>query len=72
MAEWGCNFVRIPLDYRLWAEPSNWTKLRKPILRAIDEAVELGRRYRIHVQLNFHRAPGYTVARPSETKSVEQ
>jgi endoglucanase len=70
MVEWGFNFVRIPLDYRLWTDPSDWTKLREPVLREIDDVVDLGYKHRIHVQLNFHRAPGYSVARPPELRSV--
>lgn len=50
----GFNFVRLPLDYRIWtADPEK--------LAWIDEAVALGEKYAIHVCLNLHRAPGYTV-----------
>lgn len=70
IAELGFNFVRLPMDYRAWVEPSDWTRFREATLRDIDEAVRLGQKLGIHVQLNFHRAPGYTVARPPEAKSV--
>jgi len=70
IAEWGFNFVRIPLDYRFWIDGGDWTRFDETGLREIDEAVELGRKHRIHVQLNFHRAPGYTVARPAEARSL--
>jgi endoglucanase len=66
----GFNFVRLPLDYRCWIENGDWRKFREERLRWIDDAVELGRKHRIHVQLNFHRAPGYTVASPAEEKSL--
>lgn len=68
--EWGMNFVRLPMDYRCWIESGDWTKLREPILKEIDEAVRFGEKYGVHVCLNFHRAPGYTVAQPPEEKSV--
>jgi len=68
--DWGMNFARLPMDYRCWTEPDDWTKLREPVLTEIDEAVRLGEKYGVHLLLNFHRAPGYTVAQPPEAKSV--
>jgi endoglucanase len=70
IAELGFDFVRLPLDYRCWTDPGDWTVLREDRLRWIDEAVAFGRKYGIHVQVNFHRAPGYTVASPPEPKSL--
>ena len=70
IAEWGFDFVRLPLDYRSWTDPSDWTKLRDDRLVYLDEAVGFGRKHGVHVQLNFHRAPGYTVASPPEPKSL--
>jgi endoglucanase len=70
IARLGFNFVRLPLDYRFWTQPDDWTRLREEGLSDIDRAVGLGMRYGIHVCLNFHRAPGYTVARPAEARSL--
>lgn len=70
MAELGFNFARLPMDYRCWTDPDDWTRLREETLKEIDEAVALGRKHGIHVCLNFHRAPGHTVASPPETRSV--
>lgn len=70
LAELGFNFVRLPMDYRGWIEGGDWTKLRESTLKEIDAAVEYGVKYGIHVCINFHRAPGYTVARPPEPLSV--
>jgi endoglucanase len=61
IAEWGFNFVRLPMSYHCWSDAKNWRELREPILKEIDAAVELGRQYGVHVNLNFHRAPGYSV-----------
>ena len=58
------------MDYRCWILEDNWEKLNEDQLREIDQAVEFGKRYGIHVCINFHRAPGYTVAKPPEEKSV--
>jgi endoglucanase len=70
IAELGFNFVRLPLDYRCWVEPNDWTKFREERLGWIEEAVGFGHKHGVHVQLNFHRAPGYTVAQPAEPKSL--
>jgi endoglucanase len=66
MRAWGFDFVRLPMSYQCWADPNDWLKLREEILKHVDEAVEFGRRYGIHVNLNFHRAPGYCVNPPKE------
>jgi endoglucanase len=70
LAELGFNFVRLPMDYRTWIMDDDWTRFREATLKEIDQAVELGTRHGIHVCLNFHRAPGYTVAKPPEEKSL--
>jgi endoglucanase len=61
MAEWGFDFVRLPLNYWAWGDRNDWSVIREEPLKEIDRAVELGRRYRIHVNLNFHRCPGYCI-----------
>lgn len=70
LSKLGFNFVRLPMDYRCWIVDGNWEKLNEEQLREIDQAVAFGQRYGVHVCLNFHRAPGYTVAKPAEAKSV--
>ncbi len=66
----GFNFVRLPMDYRMWIKDKDWRKFDENVLKEIDEAVRYGEKYGIHVNMNFHRAPGYTVAQPPEPKSV--
>jgi endoglucanase len=66
MAEWGFNFVRLPMDYRAWTDPKDPFAYDEKVLGYIDKAVAWGKEYRIHVCLNLHRAPGYTVAHPKE------
>ncbi len=66
MAAWGFDFVRLPMDYRCWTDTENPYKLNEKVLKEIDQAVAWGRQYGVHVSLNLHRAPGYTVARPPE------
>ena len=66
----GFNFVRLPMDYRLWIKDDNWEEFDEVTLRQIDQAVEWGAKHGIHVSINFHRAPGYTVATPPEKTSL--
>jgi endoglucanase len=70
IAELGFNFVRLPLDYRCWTDTGNPTGIKEPLLKEIDSAIEFGRKFGVHVQINFHRAPGYTVAKPPEPRSL--
>ncbi|CAN5428009.1 cellulase family glycosylhydrolase [soil metagenome] len=63
IADQGFDFVRLPMSYHAWSDPQNWRELREKPLKEIDEAVEFGRQYGLHVSLNFHRAPGYSVDR---------
>jgi endoglucanase len=66
MAEWGFDFARLPLSYRCWADVDKWLELKEDVLEEIDQAVEFGRKHGVHVNINFHRAPGYCVNPPKE------
>jgi len=68
--DFGFNFVRLPMDYRIWIVNGDWTQINEQALQDIDQAVAWGAKYHIHVCLNFHRAPGYTVAQPPEARSL--
>jgi endoglucanase len=61
IGNWGFDFVRIPLDYRLWAPGDDVSVVLEERLEQIDRVVRLGQRYGIHVSLNFHAAPGYSI-----------
>jgi endoglucanase len=61
MADWGFDFARLPLSYWVWGSRDDWSILREEPLKQIDRAVELGRQHGIHVNLNFHRIPGYCI-----------
>lgn len=64
--ELGFNFVRLPMDYRVWIKNGDWNRFNEQQLAQIDQAIQWGKQYSIHVNINFHRAPGYTVASPAE------
>ncbi len=68
IADWGFDFVRLPLCYRLWIKsreheisPSDAFEIREEALLEVDRAVRLGKEYGLHVCLCFHWAPGYRV-----------
>ncbi|MCX7028568.1 MAG: cellulase family glycosylhydrolase [Spirochaetes bacterium] len=70
IARLGFNFVRLPLDYRLWIEGGDWERIDAAAFADIDRAVQWGIRYGIHVSLNLHRAPGYCVNPPAEPRNL--
>jgi len=57
----GFNFVRLPLDYLTYTQAGNWNVFLEDEIAEIDRAVEYGKKYGIHVCINLHRAPGYSV-----------
>ena len=57
----GFNFVRLPLDYRTYTLTGNWNYIIENRIKNIDEAIQWGAQYNIHVCINLHRAPGYCV-----------
>ncbi len=65
IAELGFDFVRLPLCYLLWLEgreEDTAFRIHEPALEHIDRAVDWGRKLGVHVCINFHRAPGYSVS----------
>lgn len=68
--ELGFDFARLPLDYLCWSDQDDWKRMDEPTMKDLDQAVEFGRQYGIHVCMNFHRAPGYCVNPPAEKRNV--
>ena len=65
ISELGFNFVRLPMSYKCWCEEDDWYKLKEKHLKEIDQAVAFGKQYDLHVCINFHRSPGYTINDPA-------
>lgn len=61
MAEWGFDFVRLPVDYRVWVVDDDLHTMDEGKLAILDRAIRLGEKYGLHVDLNFHNAPGYCI-----------
>lgn len=61
ISDYGFNFVRLPMDYRCITEPGQWDLLNEAAMQEVDQAVEWGEKYGIHVCINLHHAPGYCI-----------
>jgi endoglucanase len=61
MTEWGFDFARIPMSYWRWSSKDNWFKIDEDVIKDIDEVVEFGKKYKVHINLNLHRIPGYCI-----------
>ena len=61
MRDWGFDFVRFPTVYRLWIEDGDDYKIKESMLAKLDRGIELANQSGLHVSLNFHRGPGYSV-----------
>jgi endoglucanase len=78
--DWGFDFIRIPMDYWLWVDsdwrktrtlrPENVLKMDERTLEKVDRTIEVGKKYGLHVSLNFHRAPGYCINDPGREPFV--
>lgn len=66
IAGWGFDFVRLPCCYTLWSEGGDPYRPLEPVLQRLDRAIACGRAHGLHVSLNLHRAPGYSVNRERE------
>ena len=61
MADWGFDFARIPMNYRLWIVNDDPFTVDEQVIEKLDRAIQLGETYKIHISLNFHTAPGYRI-----------
>ena len=63
LAEFGFNFVRIPVDYRFWTTNFDYFHPDETIFDYMDRYLEACKSRGIHMSLNLHRAPGYCTNR---------
>jgi len=62
-SDWGFDFIRLPMSYRIWTDIKDVYKIKEEPFERIDKIVEWGKKYGMHISLNFHRGPGYCVNR---------
>lgn len=70
VADWGFDFVRLPLDYRFFIKDGDWAKIDTKAMKQVEQVVEWGAKHGVHVCINLHRAPGYCVNAPAEPKDL--
>ena len=59
ISDWGFDFVRLPLSYRIWSSAKDPFKIDEEKLSPLDDAVYWGQKYGLHVNIALHRGPGY-------------
>lgn len=78
IADWGFDFVRLPLTYRSWLKykPQDGDRaltvddvydIDEQTLELIDKAVDYGDKHGVHVNICFHHAPGYRIGISDKT-----
>lgn len=61
MAEMGCNFVRVPTDYRFFIHDFKYGEYDEQMLKVLDKAINSIISRGLHCSLNVHRGPGYCI-----------
>ena len=61
MAEMGCNFVRLPTDYRYFIHDFKYYDYDEQMLKVLDRCIHEIVSRGLHCSLNVHRAPGYCI-----------
>ena len=69
MSDWGFDFVRIPIAYPTYLDidrtkdigAKDVYKIDQKRVDEIDKLVSAAHKYKMHVSLNLHRAPGYCI-----------
>ncbi|MDD5930558.1 MAG: cellulase family glycosylhydrolase [Spirochaetales bacterium] len=61
MAEMGCNFVRLPTDYRFFLHNFEYDNPDEKMLKVLDRCIEAIVNRGLHCSLNVHRGPGYCI-----------
>jgi endoglucanase len=69
MADWGFDFVRIPMAYSRYLDFDRTRDITKEevykfdqkVLEEVDKLIFMAHKYNLHVSLNLHRGPGYCI-----------
>lgn len=69
MADWGFDFVRIPMAYPRYLSFDRTRDITKDevcnfdeiVLEQVDQLIGMAHKYNLHVSLNLHRGPGYCI-----------
>lgn len=61
IADLGFDFVRLPVRYDRWSKPDHPFEIQSSALEFLDAGVRYAEKYNLHVCLNLHKAPGFSV-----------
>ena len=69
MADWGFDFVRLPMAYPRYLDfdrsrditKEEVYKFDEKVLEEVDNLIFMAHKYNLHVSLNLHRGPGYCI-----------
>jgi len=69
MADWGFDFVRLPMAYPRYLSFDRSRDIMKDeicnfdeqVLEEVDNLISMAHKYNLHVSLNLHRGPGYCI-----------
>jgi aryl-phospho-beta-D-glucosidase BglC (GH1 family) len=71
IADWGFDFVRLPISYPYYVNyntygqsditPEQTVDFNEEAVETIEQVVYLAHKYHLHVSINLHRAPGYSI-----------
>lgn len=69
ISDWGFDFIRLPMAYPAYLQfdrsrpitPEEVYRIDEAAVEKIEHLVLLAHKYKLHVSLNLHRAPGYCI-----------
>lgn len=59
IAEWGFDYVRLPLTYTNWIRNDDPFDIDESWLTYVDDCVDMAAKNGLHIDICFHRGPGY-------------
>ena len=70
MSDWGFDFVRLPLSYRLWSDVKNPYEINEEKISRLDEAIYFAEKHGLHTNIAMHRLPGYCVNQDEKIEEI--
>lgn len=71
IADWGFNFVRLPMSYRWWATASAPSAIDEKTFAPVDDALAWASRHVLRLALCLHHAPGFVRNPPPQPDSFD-
>jgi endoglucanase len=61
-ADWGFNFIRLPVDYMFFEKDEVPGFYDEAHLKYVDKAIQWCKKHGMHINLDLHHAPGYGIS----------